>query len=89
MNKQWTESIEWDSGYSGERKRSLAQVENLDPSTGKIIPICNGANEGACTKAEDVVVKRIRRDHKRAEPGDPDWGDQETADVARAAEWGR
>ena len=57
---------------------SLSQQISLvdsDPSTGAIIPICNGANTGHCTTADDVVVKKIRRDGKRAAPGDPDFAD--------------
>ena len=55
--------------------------QNRDPSTGEIIPICNGWNTGRCTNAEDVVVKKIRRDGKRAAPGDPDYADQSSADA--------
>lgn len=45
------------------------------PSTGKAIPICNGANEGKCTKAADVVKHRLRRPGKQPGPGDPDYVD--------------
>ena len=51
----------------------LAQKKAQDPSTGAIIPICNGANKGKCTTAEEVVTKKIRRAGKRAAPGDPDY----------------
>ena len=57
--------------------------EKFDPSTGAPIPICNGANTGDCTEADEVVVHRLRRPHKRAEKGDPDWEAQEAADAAR------
>jgi hypothetical protein len=45
------------------------------PTTGPAIPICNGANAGACTEASEVVKHRVRRPHKRAAPGDPDYVD--------------
>ena len=44
-----------------------------DHTTGPAIPICNGANAGACTEADDVVIHNYRRDGKRAAKGDPDW----------------
>ena len=47
----------------------------MDHTTGPAIPICNGANVGACTKANDVVIHNYRRDGKRAAKGDPDWED--------------
>lgn len=43
--------------------------------TGEIIAICNGANEGHCTEAADVVKHRLRRPGKMAAPGDPDYVD--------------
>jgi hypothetical protein len=43
------------------------------PTTGAPIPICNGANEGKCTEADEVVKHRLRRPFKRAAPGDPDY----------------
>lgn len=43
--------------------------------TGRAIAICNGANEGHCTEASEVVKHRIRRPGKRAAPGDPDYVD--------------
>ena len=49
------------------------------PSTGKPIPICNGLNSHDCTEADVVVKKRLRRPHKRAAPGDPDYAAQEAA----------
>ena len=51
-----------------------AQTLTQDHTTGDIIPICNGANEGACTEADDVVIHHVRRDpSKRAAKGDEDW----------------
>jgi hypothetical protein len=44
--------------------------------TGAAIPICNGANAGACTEADEVVKHRLRRPFKRAAPGDPDYVDE-------------
>lgn len=44
----------------------------VDPSTGPIIAICNGGNDGACTEANDVVMHTVRRPGRMAGPGDPD-----------------
>ena len=63
---------------------AASAVTLKDPSTGDPIPICNGANSSNCTEADVVVRHRIRRPHKRAAPGDPDWAAQEKADAARA-----
>ena len=55
---------------------SLSQAVTLkydDPTYGAAIPICNGANAGKCTEADAVVIKKLRRDGKRAAPGDPDY----------------
>ena len=60
------------------------QKSAQDLSTGNPIPICNGMNSGNCTEADVVVVNRLRRDHKRAAPGDADFEDQQKADAARA-----
>ena len=49
------------------------------PSSGAPIPICNGANSNDCTEADVVVQHRIRRPHKRAAPGDPDYAAQQAA----------
>jgi hypothetical protein len=43
--------------------------------TGDAIPICNGANAGACEEAHEVVKHRMRRPGKMAAPGDPDYVD--------------
>ena len=53
--------------------------------TGDAIPICNGANEGACTDASEVVKHRIRRPFKRAAPGDPDYVEDPPATLDPAA----
>ena len=57
--------------------QNLAQINqpwgDPHPTTGPAIPICNGANAGACTEAEEVVKHRLRRPGKRAAPGDPDY----------------
>lgn len=41
--------------------------------TGAAIAICNGANAGHCTEADEVVKHKLRRAGKRAAPGDPDY----------------
>ena len=41
--------------------------------TGAPIAICNGANAGHCTEADEVVKHKVRRAGKRAAPGDPDY----------------
>jgi hypothetical protein len=55
-------------------------LDRFDPAHGTPIPICNGANAGKCTEADEVVVHRVRRAYKRAAPGDPDYEAQEKAD---------
>ena len=35
--------------------------DNPHPSTGDAIAICNGANVGHCTEADEVVKHRLRR----------------------------
>ena len=60
-----------------------ATIQKNDRSTGAPIPICNGANSHDCTEASVVVQHRVRRPHKRAAPGDPDFAAQEAADKAR------
>ena len=52
-----------------------------DLSTGKPINVCNGLNDGDCQNADQINKKRIRRPHKRAAPGDPDYEAQEKADA--------
>ena len=52
------------------------------PETGAAIPICNGANAGSCTTADDVVKNKLRRAGKRAAPGDPDFAKQDATDAA-------
>ena len=64
---------------------SAHKLNDEDRSTGDPIPICNGANSSNCTEASVVVKHRVRRPHKRAAPGDPDFAAQEAADKARAA----
>ena len=58
-------------------------LDKVDPSTGAVINICNGANAGNCVTAEEVNTKKLRRPYKRAAPGDPDYEAQEKADAAR------
>ena len=67
------------------KEGSLTVLWYQGPETGAPIPICNGANKGACTEADEVVKKRLRRPHKRAAEGDPDFADQEKADKERIA----
>ena len=67
---------------------SAVTLDKFDPAHGAPIPICNGANEGSCTEANDVVVHRIRRAYKRAAPGDPDFEAQEKADQERMKQAG-
>ena len=63
---------------------ATAEAINVNhPSTGAPIPICNGANSSDCTEADVVVQHRIRRPHKRAAPGDPDYAAQQKADAAK------
>mgnify|MGYP001060097367 CR=1 FL=1 len=52
---------------------SALNLQKLDPAHGEPIAICNGAIQGSCTEAEDVVKHRLRRAYKRAAPGDPDF----------------
>ena len=49
------------------------------PSTGDPIPICNGANSDNCSEADEVCKHRVRRPHKRAAPGDPDYPAQQAS----------
>ena len=72
-NDKWTPHIEW-SGQ--EKKASLAEVGNRDPSTGDII-----------YDASEVFKKKIRRKNKRAEEGDPDYEAQEAADEETLKAW--
>ena len=58
---------------------SASAINMKHPSTGAPIPICNGANSADCTEADVVVKHRIRRPHKKAAPGDPDYKAQEAA----------
>ena len=60
-------------GCDKKQAASLIELHKYDPSTGAPIPICNGANAGECTEASEVVKRRLRRAHKRAMKGDPDW----------------
>ena len=60
-------------------------LEKFSPDTGAPIPICNGANDGQCTEANDVVVHRVRRPHKRAAKGDPDFPAQEANDKSHGS----
>ena len=62
------------------KEDSLTVLWFQGPESGAPIPICNGANAGACTEADEVVKNRLRRPHKRAAPGDPDYPAQEAAD---------
>ena len=64
---------------------SAHKLGKEDRTTGDPIPICNGANSSNCVEASVVIQKRIRRPHKRAAPGDPDFAAQEAADKARLA----
>ena len=67
---------------------SAISIKRMDPAHGPPIAICNGANAGACTEADEVVVHKLRRPYKRAAPGDPDFPAQEEADKARMANQG-
>ena len=58
--------------------------QNKDPSTGEIIPICNGANDGHCSEPADVCTHRLKnfgREGKRSAPGDPLWDEQQSSDA--------
>jgi len=56
-----------------------AQKYSSDLSTGAPIPICNGANTGNCTEADEVVKHRLRRPFKAPAVGDPDHPDTKKA----------
>ena len=58
---------------------TVGAINIKHPSTGAPIPICNGANSNDCTEADVVVKHRVRRPHKRAAPGDPDYAAQQAA----------
>ena len=67
---------------------SAIQLEKMDLSTGKPINVCNGLNDGDCENAASINKKKVRRAHKRAAPGDPDYAAQEAADAKMmASKW--
>jgi hypothetical protein len=74
----WEDQVAADKARMG--GKSLAQRQAYDPSTGEVIPVCNGANDGNCMEPKEINTHKIRRAHKRAAKGDPDFADQEAAD---------
>ena len=80
----WAEQEAADKLRAGNKSLAQKHHHHKDPSTGAVIPICNGANTGNCTEADEVVKHKVRRPHKRATEGAPDWADQEAADKMRA-----